>query len=180
MNRISALSVLALGLTLVAPMAIQDAEAGPRSSQSDDKSEVDANVKVLEQWVALHVAHDIDGLLELLTDDISIRSASGEKMPPATNKEEARHHWETIYSTFPDMKIELLSVVGQGDVVFAEVAHGGTMSGKMMHFEPTGKSYRVEGAFRFVFEGGKIKSIQTYYDPGSMLMQLGLMSAPDH
>ena len=133
------------------------------------------NINTLHKWVACHVAHDIDGMLEFLTDDISITSAAGGKMPPASNKEEAAHHWQTIYDAFPDMKMETISVLSQDNTLFVEISHGGTMEGAMGPMQPTGKSYRLEGAFKFNFEDGKIRSIRSYWDPGSMMMQLGLI-----
>ena len=99
-------------------------------------------------------------------------------MPPADGKEEARIHWQTIYNIFPDFKMEALEVTTEGDRLVAEISHGGTMKGKMGDMEPTGKSYRVEGAFRFNFLNGKIKSIKTYWDIASMMTQLGLMPQP--
>lgn len=137
--------------------------------------ENETNIKVFREWISRHQAHDIDGMLEFLKDDVNIRSAAGGKMPPATNKQEAAHHWETIYDTFPDFLMEEVRVTTADDVLFAEISHGGTMLGKMGDKEPTGKKYQVTGAFRFEFEEGKIKSILSYWDAGSMLFQLGLV-----
>jgi len=117
-------------------------------------------------------------MLTFLTDNVTIRSSAGKRMPPADGKEEARIHWQEIYDTFPDMKMESLEVTAEGDRLVAEISLGGTMKGKMGDMEPTGKSFRVEGAFRFDFLNGKIKSIRTYWDTASMMMQLGLMPQP--
>ena len=75
-------------------------------------------------------------------------------MPPANGKEEARVHWRTI-------------------------SHGGTMKGKMGEWEPTGKEYHTQGAFRIDFKEGKIRSILSYWDTATMLRQLGLIPRPD-
>ena len=99
-------------------------------------------------------------------------------MPPATNKREAAHHWGTIYETFADFRMEEVRVTTEDDVLFAEIAHGGTMNAPMGDMPATGKSYKVTGAFRFEFGGGKIKSILSYWDTGSMLIQLGLVPSP--
>lgn len=138
----------------------------------------DDNLRVFNEWVAAHRAHDLDKLLTFVTDDITIQSAAGGKMPPANGREGARVHWQTIFNTFPDMRIDALGTVSEGDTIFAQISHGGTMNGKMGDMEPTGKSYRTEGAFRIDFSGEKIKSIKTYWDTATMMMQLGLM--PSH
>jgi steroid delta-isomerase-like uncharacterized protein len=136
------------------------------------------NIETFRQWIKQHQAHNIDGMLDFLTDDVNIRSAAGGKMPPATNKSEAAHHWATIYETFADFHMEEIRVTSEDDVLFAEIAHGGTMNAPMGDMPATGASYKVKGAFRFEFEEGNIKSILSYWDTASMLMQLGLVPGP--
>ena len=136
--------------------------------------EKEENIKTFEVWLAAHRAHDLDRLLECVNDDITISSAAGKNMPPANGKPEARIHWQTIYNTFPDMRMDLLDLTVQGDRLVAEISHGGTMKGNMGNAAATGKSYRVDGAFRMDFANGKIRRIQSYWDTASMAQQLGL------
>ena len=138
----------------------------------------DKNIEVFRRWINRHQAHDIDGMLQFLTEDVTIKSAAGGKMPPATNQKEAAHHWKSIYTTFPDMRMEEICVTCADDVLFAEISHGGTMTGPMGEMPPTGASYKTAGAFRFEFKEGKIKSILSYWDAGGMLMQLGVVPKP--
>jgi len=49
------------------------------------------------------------------------------------------------------------------------------MEGPMGPNQPTGKSYRTTGAFRFDFSEGKIRSILSYWDTASMAKQLELV-----
>lgn len=133
------------------------------------------NIRIFNEWIAAHREHNIDKMLAFIADDITIKSAAGGKMPPAKGKEEARVHWQTIFDTFPDMRMEAVDVTAGWDRIFAEISHGGTMKGRMGDIEPTGKEYRVQGAFRIDFEDGKIRSILSYWDTTAMLMQLGLI-----
>ena len=133
------------------------------------------NVQIFNEWIAAHRAHDIDSLVTFLTDDVTIQSSAGKSMPPANGKDEARAHWQTIYNAFPDMRMDAVDVTADGDTLFAEIQHGGTMKGNMGPKEPTGKSYKVQGAFRFDFSEGKIRSILSYWDTGAMMGQLGLI-----
>jgi predicted ester cyclase len=110
-----------------------------------------------------------------LTDDITIQSAAGADMPPAKGKDEARHHWQTIYNAFPDFRMDAVDLTSEGDTLFAEISHGGTMEGPMGPKQPTGQSYRTQGAFRFDFSEGKIRSILSYWDTAAMAKQLGLV-----
>ena len=101
------------------------------------------NRETFELWIAALRAHDIATMLTLVTDDVTIASAAGSAMPPALGKDQARRHWQTIYGTFPDMRMEAVDLTTDGDTVFAEISHGGTMQGPMGDKAPTGKSYNV-------------------------------------
>ena len=133
------------------------------------------NLKTFTQWIEAHRAPDLDKLVTFLTDDVTIQSAAGADMPPAKGKEQARHHWQTIYNTFPDFRMDAVALTSDGDTLFAEISHGGTMQGPMGPRQPTGRSYRTQGAFRLDFSDGKIRSILSYWDTASMAKQLGLI-----
>ena len=133
------------------------------------------NTETFTKWIEAHRAHDLDTMLTFVTDDITIQSAAGADMPPAKGKDEARHHWQTIYNSFPDMRMDAVDLTSEGDTLFAEISHGGTMEGPMGPKQPTGKSYRTQGAFRFDFSDGKIRSILSYWDTAAMAKQLGLV-----
>jgi steroid delta-isomerase-like uncharacterized protein len=133
------------------------------------------NTETFTQWIEAHRAHDLDKLVTFLTDDVTIQSAAGADMPPAKGKEQARHHWQTIYATFPDFRMDAVALTSHGDTLFAEISHGGTMKGPMGPKQATGRSYRTQGAFRFDFSNGKIRSILSYWDTAAMARQLNLV-----
>lgn len=133
------------------------------------------NTETFTQWIEAHRAHDLDRLVTYLTDDVTIESAAGADMPPANGKEQARHHWQTIYTAFPDFRMDAVALTSDGDTLFAEITHGGTMRGPMGPKQPTGRSYQTQGAFRFDFSNGKIRSILSYWDTAAMARQLGLV-----
>jgi len=94
-------------------------------------------------------------------------------MPPAKGKDEGRHHCQTIYNAFPDFRMEAVDLTSEGEALFAEISHGGTMEGSMGQKRPTGKNYYIQGAFRIDFSGGKIRSVLSYWDTAAMAKQLG-------
>jgi steroid delta-isomerase-like uncharacterized protein len=132
------------------------------------------NRDTFSRWIGAHRAHDIDTMLTLVTDDVTIESAAGPAMPPASGKDQARRHWEAIYGTFPDLRMEAVDLTTEGDTIFAEISHAGTMKGPMGAKPPTGKSYQVTGAFRIDFSAGRIRGIKSYWDTAAMARQLGL------
>jgi hypothetical protein len=74
------------------------------------------------QWIEAHRAHGLDRSVTFLTDDVTIQSAAGADMPPAKGKEQARHHRQAIYSTFPDFRIYSVALTSDGDTLFAEIS----------------------------------------------------------
>src|SRR3990172_587597 len=134
------------------------------------------NLEVFSRWIAAHRAHDIDQMLTMVSESITIQSAAGAAMPRAKGKEEARKHWQTIFTTFPDMRMEEFDTVSDATTIFAEISHGGTMLGSMGPHDPTGKEYWTNGAFRIDFVDGQIDSILSYWDTAAMLRQLALTS----
>ena len=132
-------------------------------------------------------------MVTLLADDITIRSAAGRDKPPFRGKEEAAAHWRSMYTTFPDFRMDVIEATAVDERVLAEIEHGGTMMGAMKGasedweathypFSPAqgqggrrARSYRVQSVFRMDFSNGKIRSIMSYWDTMSMLSQLGLL-----
>jgi hypothetical protein len=85
-------------------------------------------------------------MLTLVTEVVTVASAAGSAMPPALGKDQARRHWQTIYGTFPDMRMDAVDLTMDGDTAFAEISHGGTMQGPMGDKAPTVNAYNVTGA----------------------------------
>ena len=123
------------------------------------------NTDTFTRWIEAHRAHDLDTLVTFLTDDVTIQSAAGADMPPAKGKDEARHHWQTIYNAFPDFRMDAVDLTSEGDTLFAEIAHGGN-DGTVQwdRSSQRGQSYRTQGALSgFEFSDGKIRSILSYW-----------------
>lgn len=93
------------------------------------------NTETFMQWIDAHRAHDFDRLVTFLAEDATIQSAAGADVPPAKGKEQARHQWQAMYSTFPDFRMDAVALTSYGDTLFAEISHGGTMHGPR---RPTG------------------------------------------
>jgi steroid delta-isomerase-like uncharacterized protein len=82
---------------------------------------------------------------------------------------------ESLWAAFPDLSFEMLSSLENGDgLLSAEWLMKGTNTGSMNGLPPTGKSISVRGADFVRVEGGKIRSVQGYFDPGEVPRSLGL------
>jgi predicted ester cyclase len=86
--------------------------------------------------------------------------------------------WSTA---FPDGKVEIVSVVAQGDRVWAEYIGRGTNTGPMQgptgQMPPTNKKAEIRFAQVYEFRNGKVANSRVYFDVASMMAQLGI-SAP--
>ncbi len=135
--------------------------------------EATENIDVFERWMKAHRERDVDKMLTFVTDDIVLRR-SGSDFAPRTGKEEVRDHWSAVFASFPDLREDIIDVTAEGDRLFAEATLSGTMEGSIGDWQPTGASFRTQGAFRIDFRDGLIRSVLSYWDTADMTRQLGL------
>jgi steroid delta-isomerase-like uncharacterized protein len=77
-------------------------------------------------------------------------------------------------TAFPDLKIELVSLVAEGNFVASRWIARGTNKGSFLGMEPTGKFAVTTGLGMAEVRNGKIVSDFNVYDSLSLLRQLGL------
>jgi steroid delta-isomerase-like uncharacterized protein len=82
---------------------------------------------------------------------------------------------------FPDGKLTVDRVIESGDYVVVEFTgrgtHTGTLVTSMGEMPATGRSLTLQLCDVMEFKDGKLLDQKTYFDTGSMMAQLGLMSA---
>jgi steroid delta-isomerase-like uncharacterized protein len=88
----------------------------------------------------------------------------------------------TFFTAFPDMVLEVRSVIEQGNVVVLEGATKGTFTGPMMtaggEIPPTGKSFETPlVSVCELSDSGLIKACREYYDTAAFAAQLGMTAA---
>ena len=80
-----------------------------------------------------------------------------------------------LFSAFPDTSFEIASTgLAAPDLVAAQWIMRGTNTGSMFGLPPTGKSIVLNGADFIRVEGGKIRSVDGYFDSRVIPDQLGL------
>lgn len=100
--------------------------------------------------------HDVDGILDMMTDDIVFESSFGpeECGKRFSGKVEARQAIERVYATFPQTRFE--------DPVWGVVGDRGFAEWTMSHFDKSGKRVAVRGCDLFVFKDGKVSRKDSY------------------
>lgn len=78
------------------------------------------------------------------------------------------------YRGFPDRHFELEEEWVDGDRIATHFRITGTHQGEFMGRAATGNTIDVEAMNFFRIEGGKIRSIQAFFDPLHLLQPLGL------
>ena len=119
------------------------------------------------------------------TGDVSMLDASslgdsvlfhyrGSSMPQRVEDLESLiAHWR---SAFPDLRMELLDLIQEGDLVAARVRYSGTHEGTWFGIAPTGRSVEVDEMMFFRFESGRLVEAWEVDDQLTMRTQLGLIN----
>ena len=94
---------------------------------------------------------------------------------------------EDIFRTFPDWKMEIVSMVADGDSVVVRCRVSGTHRGMgtkrvnggfLVGVQPTGKRFQVQQMHWYVLRDGKITDHFASRDDLGMTQQLGLLPPP--
>jgi steroid delta-isomerase-like uncharacterized protein len=80
-----------------------------------------------------------------------------------------------LWTAFPDLSFDIVSVAqNDSGLVSAEWLMKGTNTGPMLGLPPTGATLALPGSDFVRVEGGKIRSVQGYFDSGALPLALGL------
>jgi steroid delta-isomerase-like uncharacterized protein len=119
--------------------------------------------------------HDVSGLKPFWTAD------TVERFPDRTCRgpDEIAAYFEETFAALPDMRIEPVSIVEQGDDVFAHWHLTGTHTGPVQGIEATGKRIELDGIDHFVLRDGKVVSNFVVFDQMQYSRQLGILPSQD-
>lgn len=130
------------------------------------------NISTFNKWLAAFGIHDIPKMVSLLTDNVKINSIL---FGTYEGKDEASKYWQHLYNTFPDIKINPLTITADenGNRVVVEIDVSGTQKRTLDNSSPgISKKFSIRGAFVYDFMEGKIREIRMYYDSSLMKRQL--------
>ena len=134
---------------------------------------VDVARKLYEHWNA----REFDRVAELMAADgeIVIVGSDTRFRGPEGSLEFSRM-WA---DGFPDGKVQIDNVITAGDYAVVQFTGRGTQTGPLrspgMEIPPTGKSITLHLCDVHEIRNGEIRSVKSYFDSASMLMQLGVM-----
>jgi ketosteroid isomerase-like protein len=134
---------------------------------------------LLERYVELYNAGDLDGVMDLYAED------STQLMPDGTfeGRSAIKDRLAKELASFSDIAHRYVSYVEQGDAFADEWVFVGTHTGPLVlpdgtELPPTGKRVEVKGMELVRVRDGKIVVDNLYYDNLGAAAQLGLLPQP--
>jgi steroid delta-isomerase-like uncharacterized protein len=92
--------------------------------------------------------------------------------------DEVMAYFEETRTAFPDQRNELLALHQAEDAVIVEAMLYGTHNGPYRGLPPTGRKFEMRFCAVFVFEEDRLVCERVYFDPGTVLRQLGIAHDP--
>src|ERR1700730_8876521 len=131
---------------------------------------------LFDESTMLYGKGDIEGLMELFTDD-AVLTVPGARYE---GKAQVRDYWRQLSRAFPDGTSEVGRSAETDDMFFAEVTSRGTNTGELQLpdgtvIPATGKAGVIAGMLFARVRDGKLVEESIYYDSLTMMSQLGLM-----
>ncbi len=91
---------------------------------------------------------------------------------------EVARYFEETRTAFPDQRNELIAMHHSDDAVIVEANLYGTHDGPFRGLPPTGRKFEMRFCAIFVFEEDRLVCERVYFDPGTILRQLGIAHDP--
>jgi len=121
-------------------------------------------------------AHDMDKWLSYCTDDFVWDYVP---VPTPMNRGETKAFFEDLFRGWPDWHVTPGVVLVSGNILVEEHPCIGTHSGEWMGIPATGKNFPTPHIDIWEYEGDKVKRLTTYIDIAGIMIQLGVIPAPE-
>jgi steroid delta-isomerase-like uncharacterized protein len=133
-------------------------------------------VRLIKDYYDAFNRREFEIALNMVADNAELELIPFEKK--LQGKSEIRSSFERWMAAFPDMRLDVTEVIVSEQSGVAELVGRGTQKGTVNtpsgEIESTGKRVELKGCDVFKFRNGKIISIHSFYDSGSIMRQLGL------
>jgi steroid delta-isomerase-like uncharacterized protein len=133
------------------------------------------NKASVRKYRQAHNQNKLEALDALVAQDLVSHSALP-GLPPGLAGGKLAH--QGFLGAFPDTQTTTEDLIAEGDKVVERYTARGTHTGDFMGVPPTGKKFSIESIVIYRFANGKIVEMWGLNDVQSLMMQLGLMSAP--
>ena len=136
----------------------------------------DQNKAIIRRfWEEVFNGRKLEMIDNLVTADYVYHGPAGQEIRGA---EGLKQFLGMYFNAFPDVKVDIEDVFGEGDRVVSRVTGRGTHKGELMGIPPTGKEITVMVICTNRFQGGKITEDWELIDLFGMMQQLGVIQPP--
>lgn len=130
--------------------------------------------EIAQAWLDAYNRRDADALIELYADDArNIQVAFGDE--PLTGRAALLENFTAFFRAFPDNFTNPVNIFVDGDWAIIEWRGGGTFTGALGEFAPTGKSFELSGCGFLQVADGKIIFQRGYIDKQTWFDQIGVV-----
>ena len=129
-----------------------------------------ANKAIVRALTKVSNQGDFEGSLKYMAPDYVYNGQP-------SDREADRAQSAAMLAAFPNGRITLDEMIGNGDKVVVRWTLKGTHKGAFMGAKPTGKRIRMEGISIYTFKNGLVVGVREQYDKYGFLEQLGLIPA---
>lgn len=130
----------------------------------------DETKALVARWVELANARDYDGLGEIWADDLVVHQNTGGDVHGFAA---FRALLESYFAAMPDLHIEVLDLVGDGDTVVMHSMSSGTHTGELFGVPASGKAVRFRGLGTYRVKAGRIVEEWFNDDITGLMQQIG-------
>jgi predicted ester cyclase len=119
--------------------------------------------------------HDVEGCAPLFAEDVTIYSTIA---PAPVDFDGYKQLGYAFLAGFSDLSPEVVEQLEDGNKVVTRLFWSGTFTGDLNGIPPTGRKFRSETIVIDTVENGKIVERREVNDMMGMMMQLGVIPAP--
>jgi predicted ester cyclase len=128
------------------------------------------NKALARRFYQVFTAASMDALDEILAPDFNYATPPPNVSPDREGFQQAA---AGIRTAFPDLQLEFVYQVAEGDTVATHTVARGTQKGELQGVAPTGMEVAVNGMSFMRFAGGRSVDFRGVADQMSMMRQLG-------
>ena len=113
-------------------------------------------------------------IVERFLDDV-MSGGRPESAPDLVTSEPLLDRVRVLRSAFPDLRVQVVRIVVDGELVAVHLAGGGTHRGTFQGSRATGRRWAAAGTAIYRVRGGRIADFWVTWDTLAILEQLGLV-----
>jgi steroid delta-isomerase-like uncharacterized protein len=130
---------------------------------------------VIDKWFHVWNTHDAEAAASLVADDYKRHDPSATDID---GPDAQRAFMQEVFTAFPDIRLEELHRVAEGDLIASHLVFTGTHEAEIWGIPATRATVRFEGQELYRVTDGKIAEQFVLLDSLGLLQQLGAIPGP--